>query len=78
MPMHPAITAALAEQRRRNLTARAETYPIGPAARPGAASQADHPEPGRGSAATGHAPAAAEGRRNRTSRQRILTQAVKW
>ena len=34
MSMHPTITAALAEQRRRDLTARAETYRIARAARP--------------------------------------------
>jgi hypothetical protein len=33
MSMHPTITAALAEQRRRDLTARAETYRIARAAR---------------------------------------------
>ena len=33
MSMHPTITAALAEQHRRDLTARAETYRIARAAR---------------------------------------------
>jgi hypothetical protein len=34
MSMHPTITAALAEQHRRDLTARAETYRIARAAGP--------------------------------------------
>jgi len=33
MSMHPTITAALSEQRRRDLTARAETYRMARAAR---------------------------------------------
>ena len=77
MSMHPTITAALAEQHRRDLTPPRRDLPDRPRRPPGArTSGADHPEPDRGSAAAGHPPVPAEGPRDRRSRQSPLTQAV--
>ena len=43
MSVHPTITAALAEQRRRDMTARAEAYRIARAARAGSPTPARTP-----------------------------------
>ena len=73
MSMHPTITAALADQHRRDMIARAEAHRIARAARrqpPGArAHHADHPASDRGGAPAGHPSAAGEGHRDRRSRQ---------